>query len=134
MWFVEVACAADHKRTHLRAEGLNRLQRRQLAALAAAQKARDADATRAASQMAAAIKGGGGGGASWGMDSEDWGSGDGAGDAGGPTDWRKWVAKNTPTEKQEKLLDRIRCAWWCFAAPTFWGCTGLYGLRRVAVT
>lgn len=93
----------------LRAEGLNRQQRRQLAALEAARKARDADAARAASQMAAAIKGGGGGGgASWGMDDEDWASGNGADDAGGEVDWRKWIAKNTPTEKQEKLLDRIR--------------------------
>jgi hypothetical protein len=42
------------------------------------------------------------------MDDEDW-AGNGADDAGGPVDWRKWIAKNTPTEKQEKLLDRIRC-------------------------
>jgi hypothetical protein len=83
-------------------EGLNRRQRGQLAALEAAQKARGRDEERAKQQMAAAI---GGGDVSWGMgpDAEAEEAED-----GGAVDWRRWVAKNTPTEKQQKLLDRIR--------------------------
>lgn len=89
-------------------EGLSRQQRQQLKALEAAQKARAHDEERAAAQMAAAIGGGGGGagGASWGMDDDDeWAA---AQQAGGEVDWRRWLEKNKPTEKQQKLLDRIR--------------------------
>jgi hypothetical protein len=35
---------------------------------------------------------------------------DGDGAAGGEVDWRRWIDKNAPTEKQQKLLDRIRLA------------------------
>jgi hypothetical protein len=54
--------------------------------------------------MAAAI---GGGDVSWGMGPDVEGDGD---EGSAHVDWRKWVAKNTPTEKQQKLLDKIRCA------------------------
>jgi hypothetical protein len=81
----------------------------------APQRARHRDEEVAAQQMAAAI---GGGDVSWGIGPDDE-------DAAEPddVDWRKWIAKNKPTEKQQKLLDKIRWAgwwaWWSWAGE--WG-------------
>lgn len=73
-----------------------------------AQKA--ADEARARAQMEAALGGGGGGdGASWGLLGPDAEWEEGAGPGGGEgLDWRLYMEKQTLTDKQVKLVDKIR--------------------------
>eukprot|EP00877_Chromochloris_zofingiensis_P009069 jgi/Chrzof1/4415/Cz14g12090.t1 len=82
-------------------EGLSRLQRRQLALLEAAQRQKEKDTQIAKIQMEAAISTGG---CTWGMleDAEE------VAGSSMEVDWRKHTLKNKLTEKQEKLVDKIR--------------------------
>lgn len=72
-----------------------------------AQKA--ADEVKARAQMEAAI-GGGGGGASWGLlgPEAEWEEGQEPGSGQG-LDWRAYIEKHSLTDKQNKVLDKIRC-------------------------
>jgi hypothetical protein len=68
-----------------------------------------ADEARARAQMQAALGGGGGAeGASWGLMGPDaeWEEGEGPGGEG--LDWRLYMEKGTLTDKQMKLVDKIR--------------------------
>lgn len=74
-----------------------------------AQKA--ADEARARAQMEAALGGGGvggGDGASWGLMGPDAEWEEGAGPSGEGLDWRLHMEKQTLTDKQMKLVDKIR--------------------------
>eukprot|EP00879_Flechtneria_rotunda_P006998 GHRR01007347.1.p1 GENE.GHRR01007347.1~~GHRR01007347.1.p1 ORF type:complete len:746 (+),score=339.15 GHRR01007347.1:207-2444(+) len=88
-------------------EGLNKQQKQQLAMLKAAQAHKAADEAKAKAQMEAALSGGGADGVSWGMmgdDAEDEMKAQNTDNI----DWRKYVEKHTITDRQTKLLDKIR--------------------------
>jgi hypothetical protein len=87
----------------LPAEGLSKTERQQLAQLEAAAQQRERDQQVAAAQLQAAIHGSG---VSWGMhpDAEVVGEGE----EGGEVDWRRYSEKHVLTDKQQKLVEKIR--------------------------
>ncbi|KAF8062663.1 SLC4A1AP [Scenedesmus sp. PABB004] len=92
----------------LPAEGLSKVQLKQLAMLEAAQRRKDADEAKARAQMEAAIARSAGDGATWGMDLGDDGDGAGGGSGAAAVNWRSYVERNSLTDRQTKLLDKIR--------------------------
>jgi hypothetical protein len=129
-------------------EGLNKPQRKQLALLEAAQARKEAEEAKARAQMDAAIArsgagrrprsaagsgGGGDQGATWGMDT-DGVSDDEYDNAAAAVDWRSYIERHSLTDKQQKLLDKIRCvAGTQMQAHTTAHCTAHVKVSAVAV-
>lgn len=94
-----------------------------------AQKA--ADEARARAQMEAALGAGGGGGgdgASWGLMGPDAEWEEGAGPSGEGLDWRLHMEKQTLTDKQMKLVDKIR--WVGFIQAGLLGSGRVFGFSK----
>eukprot|EP00878_Enallax_costatus_P023914 GHUV01025478.1.p1 GENE.GHUV01025478.1~~GHUV01025478.1.p1 ORF type:complete len:446 (+),score=174.04 GHUV01025478.1:427-1764(+) len=87
-------------------EGLSKQQKKQLAMLEAAQARKAADEAKSRAQMEAALSGAAGDGVNWGIMGDD---GDFEAQAAADNiNWRSYVDKNKLSDRQQKLLDKIR--------------------------